>query len=124
MPSGSRRGGPDFRIGSGGPEGHPSAMSPAAKTDPATSLHREVTVQNRQGIHARPSASFVKLASQFQCDVFIEKDGETINGKSIMGLLMLAAGPGSRLRIVCTGADARTALEELCALVDARFGED
>jgi len=99
-------------------------MSPAAKTEYVTSLHREVTVRNRQGVHARPSASFVKLASQFQSDVFIEKDGETINGKSIMGLLMLAAGPGSRLRILCTGPDASTALEELCALVDAKFGED
>ena len=99
-------------------------MSPPAKTESASSLHREVTVLNRQGVHARPSASFVKLASQFQSDVFIEKDGETINGKSIMGLLMLAAGPGSRLRIVCTGPDARTALEQLCALVDAKFGED
>jgi phosphocarrier protein len=66
----------------------------------------------------------VKLASQFACDVFIEKDGETINGKSIMGLLMLAAGPGSKLRIVCTGTDCHTALAELCALVDAKFGED
>ena len=66
----------------------------------------------------------MKLASQFTCDVFIEKDGETINGKSIMGLLMLAAGPGSKLRIVCTGTDCQTALTELCALVDAKFGED
>jgi len=66
----------------------------------------------------------VKLASQFTCDVFIEKDGETINGKSIMGLLMLAAGPGSKLRIVCTGIDCQTALTQLCALVDAKFGED
>lgn len=49
---------------------------------------------NRQGIHARPSAAFVKLAAQFRSEVFLEKDGETINGKSIMGLLMLAAGPG------------------------------
>lgn len=99
-------------------------MSSAASTGDKSTLHRDVTVQNRQGIHARPSASFVKLASQFQCDVFIEKDGETINGKSIMGLLMLAAGPGSKLRIVCTGTDSQTALAELCALVDAKFGED
>ena len=63
-------------------------MSSAANTGDKTTLSRDVTVQNRQGIHARPSASFVKLASQFTCDVFIEKDGETINGKSIMGLLM------------------------------------
>jgi phosphocarrier protein HPr len=99
-------------------------MSSAAKTGENNTLYRDITVQNRQGIHARPSASFVKLASQFNCDVFIEKDGETINGKSIMGLLMLAAGPGSKLRIVCTGSDCQIALTQLCALVDAKFGED
>jgi len=99
-------------------------MSPAANTGDKTTLSRDVTVQNRQGIHARPSASFVKLASQFTCDVFIEKDGDTINGKSIMGLLMLAAGPGSKLRIVCTGDDCEAAMTQLCALVDAKFGED
>lgn len=99
-------------------------MSSAAGTGETTTRYRDVTVQNRQGIHARPSASFVKLASQFSCDVFIEKDGETINGKSIMGLLMLAAGPGSRMRIVCKGGDGAAALAELCALVDNKFGED
>ena len=99
-------------------------MSSAANNGDKTTLSRDVTVQNRQGIHARPSASFVKLASQFNCDVFIEKDGETINGKSIMGLLMLAAGPGSKLRIVCTGVDCHAAMTQLCALVDAKFGED
>jgi phosphocarrier protein HPr len=85
---------------------------------------RDVVVQNKQGIHARPSAAFVKLASQFSCDVFLEKDGESINGKSIMGLLMLAAGPGSRLVILCTGEDAEKAAEALAQLVNDRFGED
>lgn len=99
-------------------------MSVPPIPDSETTFSREVTVLNKQGIHARPSASFVKLAGRFQCDVFIEKDGETINGKSIMGLLMLAAGPGSRMRIVCRGADAEAALAELCALVDGKFGED
>jgi phosphocarrier protein len=82
-----------------------------------------VTVLNRQGIHARPSAAFVKLAAQFRSEVFLEKDGETINGKSIMGLLMLAAGPGSKIRIVCEGEDAPAALERLVELVNSRFGE-
>jgi phosphocarrier protein len=99
-------------------------MSVPPIPDSETTFSREVTVLNKQGIHARPSASFVKLAGRFQCDVFIEKDGETINGKSIMGLLMLAAGPGSRMRIVCRGADAEAALIELCALVEGKFGED
>lgn len=114
----------DFTIGRSTETKHPFRMSPVADNGAMHTLSREVTVQNRQGIHARPSASFVKLASQFSCDVFIEKDGETINGKSIMGLLMLAAGPGSRLRIVCKGADCQAALAQLCALVDSKFGED
>lgn len=98
-------------------------MSSVAPTK--SPVHRqEVVITNKNGIHARPSSQFVKLASRFTCDVFLEKDGETINGKSIMGLLMLAAGPGSKLRIVCTGTDSQTALAELCALVDAKFGED
>jgi phosphocarrier protein HPr len=103
---------------------HRHEMSASAVSGTGSSFSREVTVSNKQGIHARPSASFVKLASRFQCDVFIEKDGETINGKSIMGLLMLAAGPGSKLRIVCNGSDGEAALRDLCALVDAKFGED
>jgi phosphocarrier protein HPr len=70
----------------------------AAATEQPTAV-REVTVRNKQGIHARPSSQFVKIASRHPCEVFIEKDGEVINGKSIMGLLMLAAGPGSLLRL-------------------------
>lgn len=83
-----------------------------------------MVITNRQGIHARPSSQFVKLASKYGCDVFLEKDDETINGKSIMGLLMLAAGPGSRLTIVCAGEKADEALAELVALVNGKFGED
>ncbi len=88
------------------------------------SLQREVTIRNRQGVHARPSSQFVKLASKHPCDVLVEKDGEIINGKSIMGLLMLAAGPGSRLRITCEGDGAEKALAELIALVENKFGEE
>ena len=98
-------------------------MSAATPTKKGPSHSRDVVVRNRQGIHARPSSQFVKLAGRFACDVFIEKDGELINGKSIMGLLMLAAGPGSRLRIICEGEGAQAALEDLVALVDSGFGE-
>lgn len=96
-----------------------------ATTAPVSSkaITHEVTVLNRQGIHARPSATFVKLASTFTCEVFVEKDGETINGKSIMGLLMLAAGPGSKLRIICDGPGAVEAAAKLVALVESKFGE-
>jgi phosphocarrier protein len=84
----------------------------------------DVVVLNKQGIHARPSSQFVKLAGRFACEVLVEKDGEVINGKSIMGLLMLAAGPGSRLRITCEGEGAEAALRDLVALVQGKFGED
>jgi len=88
------------------------------------SLSREVTVTNKLGVHARPSSQFVRLAGTFTCDVWVEKDGETINGKSIMGLLMLAAGPGSILKITCAGEGADSALEKLVTLIDAKFGEE
>ena len=98
-------------------------MSAATPTKKGPYHSRELVVRNKQGIHARPSSQFVKLASRFACDVFIEKDGELINGKSIMGLLMLAAGPGSRLRLICEGEGAQAALDDLFALVDSGFGE-
>ncbi len=100
-----------------------SGVPSAPPNSPRPVATREVTVLNRQGIHARPSAAFVKLAGQFRSDVFLEKDGETINGKSIMGLLMLAAGPGSKIQIVCQGEDAEVALDRLVDLVNSRFGE-
>jgi len=61
---------------------------------------RTITVNNETGLHCRPSASFVKLANQFESDITIEKDGESVNGKSIVGLLMLGAGKGSKLHIL------------------------
>jgi phosphocarrier protein len=85
---------------------------------------RDFTVQNRNGLHARPSAQFVKLCSRFRCEVWVEKDGEQVNGKSIMGLMMLAAGLGSKLKITCEGADAEKALGEIEALILRKFDED
>jgi phosphocarrier protein len=67
---------------------------------------------------------FVKTANQFDCDVFVEKDGETVNGKSIMGLMMLAAGPGSKIRIQADGEDAAKAVTEIEALLKRKFDED
>jgi phosphocarrier protein HPr len=87
-------------------------------------LIRELTILNRLGIHARPAALFVKTANRFGCDIFVEKDGEKINGKSIMGLMMLAAGPGSKLTLHVKGADADAAIAELEALVKRKFDED
>src|SRR5438270_10093440 len=86
-------------------------------------LIKEVTIANKLGIHARPAAMFVKTANRFACDVFVEKDGEKINGKSIMGLMMLAAGPGSTLTVHAQGHDASQALAELESLFKAKFEE-
>jgi phosphocarrier protein HPr len=87
-------------------------------------LTKEITISNKLGIHARPAALFVKTANRFACDVFVEKDGEKINGKSIMGLMMLAAGPGSKLTLHVRGTDAQNAISELEALVQRKFDED
>ncbi|SPE62242.1 HPr-like protein Crh [Verrucomicrobia bacterium] len=94
----------------------------AAPGSPA--LTKDFTVSNKLGIHARPAALLVKTASRFSCEIFVEKDGEKVNGKSIMGLMMLAAGPGSRLTVHAHGHDASQALEEIGALIQRKFGEE
>ena len=100
-------------------------MSAAKKiSEPDISLQKELVVTNKLGIHARPAAMFVKLATRFESDIFVEKDGEKVNGKSIMGLMMLAAGPGSRLMVQANGGDAAQALVELEALLKRKFDED
>ena len=78
---------------------------------------RTVSIVHRQGLHARPAALFVQLAKQFTCRVTVKKGRKIVDGKSIMGLLTLAAGPSSRISIVTDGSDASEALERLIALV-------
>ena len=87
-------------------------------------ITKEFVVTNKLGIHARPAAMFVKTANRFECDVYVEKDGERVNGKSIMGLMMLAAGPGSKLLVFAEGEDAAKAVVELEALLRRKFDED
>jgi len=96
----------------------------AKKLGDDSTLTRDFTVCNKLGIHARPAAMFVKIANRFTCDIFVEKDGEKVNGKSIMGLMMLAAGPGSKLTVHAEGNDASAALAELETLVKRKFDED
>ena len=83
-----------------------------------------LTVVNKLGIHARPAAVFAKTANKFKSDVFVEKDGETINAKSIMGLMMLAAGPGSKILIIAQGPDAAEAIKAIEELMAGKFGEE
>ena len=98
-------------------------MSGARKADDVK-LTKELMVLNKLGIHARPAALFVKTANRFDCDIFVEKDGEKVNGKSIMGLMMLAAGPGSKLTVYAEGADAVRAVVEIEALIQRKFDEE
>lgn len=83
-----------------------------------------VTVRNRKGLHARASAKFVKCAESFNATLKVTRDGQTVGGTSIMGLMMLAAGPGSTLHIVAEGPDGPEALDAIVALVEDGFGED
>ena len=96
----------------------------AKKAIDAEFLTKELVVLNKSGIHARPAAMFVKTASRFGSDIYVEKDGEKINGKSIMGLMMLAAGPGSKVTLHVKGADATAAIAELEALMQRKFDEE
>jgi phosphocarrier protein len=87
-------------------------------------MTKEILVSNKLGIHARPAAMFVKVANRYSCNIFVEKDGEKVNGKSIMGLMMLAAGPGSKLTVYAEGHDAVQALAELEVLMNRKFDEE
>jgi phosphocarrier protein len=87
-------------------------------------IEKEITIINRLGLHARPAAHFVRIATRYRSEIWVEKEGEKINGKSIMGLMMLAAGQGSKLMIRCEGPDADRAMEEIEDLINRRFDED
>lgn len=85
---------------------------------------RTVEIVNERGLHARASAKFVKLASTFDAEVKVGRDGTSVDARSIMGLMMLAAGIGSTIEISAEGAEAAEAVEALCALVENRFDEE
>lgn len=86
-------------------------------------VERTVTIVNRQGLHARPAAEIVKLTSKFESEVTLVRDDLEVNGKSIMGVMMLAAEQGASLRLRADGPDAEQALEALAALIANKFGE-
>ncbi len=86
-------------------------------------VQQDVDIINKLGLHARAAAKFVTLASRFASEIHILRNGKRVNGKSIMGVMMLAAGKGSTICIEAQGEDEQQALEELIALVNQRFGE-
>ena len=96
----------------------------AAAEEREQKAEKEITIVNRLGLHARPAAMFVRIASRYRAEVWVAKESEEVNGKSIMGLMMLAAGQGSKLRIRCVGPDAGKALQELQELIKSKFNED
>ena len=87
-------------------------------------VRREVVICNQRGLHARAAARFVKLADQFEAEVWVERDGQSVSGRSIMGLMMLAAGPGSPIGLKAIGRDAAAAVAALARLVERKFDED
>jgi phosphocarrier protein HPr len=86
-------------------------------------LSRQLTIVNRRGLHARASARFVKCAEGFDCEVRVSKDGQTVGGTSIMGLMTLAAAPGCCIALEAEGPEAQAALDALSKLIEEGFGE-
>lgn len=99
------------------------AKSAKAGSEETPAVTTPVTIQNERGLHARAASKFVKLVSGFRADVTVTKGSQTVSGHSILGLMMLAAGPGSEIVIAATGPQATEASEALRGLVDAQFEE-
>ena len=92
-------------------------------TDDSDAIVRELKILNKKGLHARASAKFVQCVDRFECEVFVLKDGQSVSGTSIMGLMMLAAGRGSQIRVTVKGAGASQLVSDLEALFARKFDE-
>jgi phosphocarrier protein HPr len=90
----------------------------------ADRIKREIVIRNSRGLHARASAKFVKCAEQFEADIWVSREGQSVPATSIMGLMMLAAHPGASILVEADGPDASAALDALAELVAGKFGED
>jgi phosphocarrier protein HPr len=102
----------------------PARADGTSSSDSATPVVREIEIINKKGLHARASAKFVQTAEQFNAAVTVTRGHESVGGTSIMGLMMLAAGPGVTITISATGKEAASAVDALCALIASRFGEE
>ena len=103
--------------------GQPSHLA-ADAPDSAATARRAVTICNQKGLHARAAARFVKTAAQFAAEIWVRKNGTTVSGRSIMGLMMLAAASGTVIEIAAAGPDADTAVDALARLIECKFDED
>jgi phosphocarrier protein len=99
-------------------------MSEADGEAPTDALVRELSIVNRRGLHARASAKFVQCVERFDAEVSVSRGGETVDGTSIMGLMTLAAAPGTTITVAVRGAEADAALKAIEDLVSSRFGEE
>jgi phosphocarrier protein HPr len=96
----------------------------AAPSSSSNAVVREIPIINKRGLHARASAKFVKMVEDFDAEVLVTRGGETVGGNSIMGLMMLSAGPGTTIVVSATGTDAEAAVAALAALVGNKFNEE
>jgi phosphocarrier protein len=96
----------------------------AAASEGGGAARRIATICNQRGLHARAAARFVKTASQFDADIWVRKNGTAVSGRSIMGLMMLAAASGTDIEITATGRDAANAVATLASLIECKFNED
>ena len=103
------------------------AASPDNETGPsvpASAISRELPIINKRGLHARASAKFVQMVERFDAEVWVTKGSETVGGTSIMGLMMLSAGPGTSIVVSAAGREAQAALDAITELVGAKFNEE
>jgi phosphocarrier protein HPr len=105
------------------PAGNDNTPPPSREPPPAVAVVRVLEICNKKGLHARASAKFVQTVERFDADVRVTRCGETVGGTSIMGLMMLAAGPGTSITVEATGVEAAEAVEALALLVAGRFTE-
>ncbi|WP_322514900.1 HPr family phosphocarrier protein [Rhodopseudomonas palustris] len=102
----------------------PQTATDAQAGTTAGKISREIPVINKRGLHARASAKFVQMAEKFQADITVTRNGETVGGTSIMGLMMLAAGIGTTVTVSATGPEAQQAVDALAELMGSKFGEE
>ena len=103
---------------------HNGSDAASDATSPSGEVSREIPIINKRGLHARASAKFVQMVERFTADVTVTRNGETVGGTSIMGLMMLSAGPGTTILVSAKGPEAQAALDAIAELVGNKFGEE
>ena len=101
-----------------------SPETPSGPSIPEGALSRELPIINKRGLHARASAKFVQMVERFEAEIWVTKGSETVGGTSIMGLMMLSAGPGTSITVSAAGPQAQAALDAITELVAAKFNEE